>query len=405
MYNPFEKAMTQLDEVSKIKNIDDNLMARLRQPDRNIEVSIPVEMDDGSVRIFNGYRVEYDNTLGPYKGGIRYHASTDINEVKALAFWMALKCAVVNIPMGGGKGGITVDPKTLSKAELEKLSRGWVQKLSDILGPNKDVPAPDVGTTPEIMAWMADEYAKITGDTTGAVITGKPIENGGSLGRNTATAQGGFYVFDALKDYLGLSGQLRVVIHGCGNAGANAAKIWHKAGHKVVAVSDSKGGVYNPDGLDIDKLIAHKLKTGSVSNCLNGKDISNEELLELECDLLIPAAFEGVIVEKNANNIKAKVILELANGPVCPVADEILFNKDIVVIPDILANAGGVVVSYFEWQQNLKNEKWTEQEVFEKLQSIMASAAESVYKISQNSKTNLRTSAFIAAIERITESI
>jgi len=201
MYNPFEKAMTQLDKVSKIKDIDDNLLARLRQPDRNIEVSIPITMDDGSVRIFNGYRVEYNNTLGPYKGGIRYHASTDINEVKALAFWMALKCAVVNIPMGGGKGGIAVDPKGLSKNELEKLSRGWVQRLSDILGPHKDVPAPDVGTTPEIMAWMADEYGKITSDTTGAVITGKPVENGGSLGRSTATAQGGFYVFDALKPF------------------------------------------------------------------------------------------------------------------------------------------------------------------------------------------------------------
>ena len=405
MYNPFEKAMTQLDEVSKIKNIDDNLLARLRQPDRNIEVSIPVTMDDGSVRIFNGYRVEYNNTLGPYKGGIRYHASTDINEVKALAFWMALKCAVVNIPMGGGKGGIAVDPKELSKNELEKLSRGWVQKLSDILGPHKDVPAPDVGTTPEIMAWMADEYGKITSDTTGAVITGKPVENGGSLGRSTATAQGGFYVFEALKNFLGLNGELKIAIQGCGNAGANAAAIWHKAGHKIIAVSDSRGATYNPDGLDIDKLIAHKAETGSVLDFAGSKNISNEELLELECDLLIPAAFEGVITEKNANNIKAKTILELANGPICPVSDEILFNKGITIIPDILANAGGVIVSYFEWDQNLKNEKWTEQEVFGKLQPIMASASVAVYKTAQESNSSLRMAAFILAIQRITEAI
>lgn len=405
MYNPFEKAMTQLDKVSKIKDIDDNLLARLRQPDRNIEVSIPITMDDGSVRIFNGYRVEYNNTLGPYKGGIRYHASTDINEVKALAFWMALKCAVVNIPMGGGKGGIAVDPKGLSKNELEKLSRGWVQRLSDILGPHKDVPAPDVGTTPEIMAWMADEYGKITSDTTGAVITGKPVENGGSLGRSTATAQGGFYVFDALKTFLGLNGELKVVIQGCGNAGANAAAIWHKAGHKIIAVSDSKGGVYKPDGLDVDKLIIHKTETGSVIDFDDSQNISNEELLEIECDLLIPAAFEGVITEKNANNIKAKTILELANGPICPASDEILFNKGVTIIPDILANAGGVVVSYFEWDQNLKNEKWTEQEVFGKLQPILASAAIATYKVAQESDVNLRMGAFMLAIQRITESI
>ena len=405
MYNPFEKAMMQLDKASQIKKIDDNLMARLRQPDRNIEVSVPVEMDDGSVKIFHGYRVEYNNALGPYKGGVRYHPSTDINEVKALAFWMALKCVVVDIPKGGGKGGIAVDPKELSENELEKLSRGWVQKLSDILGPYKDVPAPDVGTTPEIMAWMADEFGKITSDTTGAVITGKPVEKGGSLGRSTATAQGGFYVFEALKGFLGIDRSLTTVIQGCGNAGANAASIWYKAGHKVIAVSDSKGAAYNPDGLDVDKLIVHKSETGSVLDFAGSENISNEELLELECDLLIPAAFEGVITEKNANNIKAKTILEIANGPICPASDEILFNKGITIIPDILANAGGVVVSYFEWDQNLKGEKWTEQEVFGKLQPIMASSAVAVYKTAQELNINLRMAAFILAIQRITQAI
>ena len=349
MQDPFSNAMTQLDKVAKIKNFDDEIISRLRQPDRDIKVSIPVQMDDGALRIFDGYRVEYSNALGPYKGGIRYHSSTDISEVKALAFWMALKCAVVAIPMGGGKGGITVDPKLLSKGELERLSRGWVDKLSDILGPHKDVPAPDVNTTPEIMAWMADEFEKITGDKTAAVFTGKPVDKGGSLGRDTATAQGGFYVFQALKDKLGLGDKCNVVIQGFGNAGANAASIWQAAGHKIIAVSDSKSGVTNTNGLDVEKLILHKQKTGSVlgfnqdnSGC---KEISNEELLEMDCDLLIPAAFENIITEANVDKIKAKVILELANGPITSAADATLFKKNIVVIPDVLANSGGVAVS------------------------------------------------------------
>ena len=401
MKNPFENAMKQLDKVAKVKDFSDEFISRLRHPDRDIKVSIPVKMDDGSLKIFEGYRVEYNNILGPYKGGIRYHQDTEINEVKALAFWMALKCAVVDIPMGGGKGGITVNPKELSKGELERLSRGWVQKMSDILGPNKDVPAPDVNTTGEIMAWMADEFGKITGDKTGAVITGKPIDKGGSLGRDIATAQGGFYAFEALKKELSLDKKCSVAIQGFGNAGANAAIIWQNAGHKIIAVSDSQGGIYNPEGLDVIKLVKHKNDSGAVADFVGSKNITNEELLELKCDLLIPAAFENVITESNVNNIKASVILELANGPITSGADEILFNKNIPVVPDILANAGGVVVSYFEWDQNLKNEHWTELEVFNKLRPIISEAAEKISQKAKESKTDLRMGAFILAIERL----
>lgn len=399
--NPFQNAMTQLDNVIKIKPFKDDVIYRLRQPDREIRVSIPVKMDSGDLKIFEGYRVEYNNVLGPYKGGIRYHHDTDINEVKALAFWMALKCAVIGIPMGGGKGGITVNPKELSKGELERLSRGWVQKLADNIGPKKDVPAPDVNTTPEIMAWMADEFKNITGDTTGAVITGKPIEFGGSEGRGTATAQGGFYAFEALKEKLGLNKKCNIVIEGFGNAGANAAAIWSAAGHNIIAVSDSKGGIYNPDGLDVAKVAEHKAKTRTVQGFPGSQNITDAELLELECDLLIPAALENVITDQNAPNVKAKAILELANGPITPLADEILFDRNIPVVPDILANSGGVAVSCFEWEQNLSGEHWTEEVVFERLQTMMAKSAGDIASKADESSTSLRMGAFISAIDKI----
>jgi len=403
--DPFTNAMAQLDKVAKLKDFGSEFISRLRQPDRDIKISIPVKMDDGILRIFEGYRVEYNNARGPYKGGIRYHKDTEINEVKALAFWMALKCAVVDIPMGGGKGGITVDPKKLSSGELERLSRGWVQKLSDILGPHKDVPAPDVNTDGQIMAWMADEYGKITGDKSGAVITGKPVGQGGSLGRDTATAQGGFYVFEALKKQLGLNDKCKVVVQGFGNAGANAALIWQAAGHTILAVSDSRGGIYNPAGLDVKKLAEHKESTGAVADFPGAKNITNDELLALECDLLIPAAFENEITDKNVGDIKAKVILELANGPVTPGADEALFKRNIPVVPDILANAGGVAVSYFEWEQNLSGESWTTRQVFEKLQPMMATSAKQISENAAQCKTSLRMGAFILALDRIKERI
>jgi len=403
MANPYENAMSQLDKVTKIKNFGDEFIARLREADRDIRISIPVKMDNGSMQIFEGYRVEHNNILGPYKGGIRYHQDTEINEVKALAFWMMMKCAVANIPMGGGKGGITVEPGKLSKGELERLSRGWVRRLADILGPRKDVPAPDVNTTPEIMAWMSDEFEKISGDKTRATFTGKPIEKGGSEGRGPATGLGGFYVFDALRAELGLPQRCKVVIQGFGNVGGNAARIFAENGHTIIAVSESKGAIYDENGLDIVKLESYKKATGSLKDFPGAKNITNEELLELACDLLIPAAFENVITESNADKIKGKAILELANGPLTPEADEILYKKGIPVIPDVLANSGGVSVSYFEWDQNLKNEHWSEKEVFEKLKALMEDAAKKVNEKAKESKTSLRMGAFILALERIKE--
>lgn len=403
MPNPFENALFQLNRATTLKHFNPAILARLHVPDRDIRISIPVKMDGGNEQIFEGYRVEFNNLRGPYKGGIRFHPLTDINEVRALAFWMVIKCAVAGIPMGGGKGGVTVDPKKLSKSELERLSRGWMRALSDVLGPHKDVPAPDVNTTPEIMAWMADEYAKITGDKSGAVITGKPVGQGGSEGRGPATAIGGFYVFETLRENLKLPQKCKVAIQGFGNVGANAAEVFAEHGHIVVAVSDSKGAIWNDTGLDIKKVEEHKKITGSLQNFPDAKNISNEELLELAVDLLVPAAFENVITRDNAAKVKARAILELANGPITPEADEILFKKSIPVVPDILANAGGVVVSYFEWDQNLKNEHWSEKEVLDKLHPIMEDASNKILKNSRDFNTDLRMGAFLLALERLDE--
>lgn len=403
MQNPFQNAMSQLDKAASLGNFKEEFINSLRNPNREVRISIPVQMDDGSKKFFEGYRVEYNNALGPYKGGIRYHYDTDINEVKALAFWMALKCAVAGIPMGGGKGGITVDPKGLSKKELENLSRGWVRGLVDILGPNKDVPAPDVNTTPEIMSWMSDEYEKLTGDKTKATFTGKPIENGGSEGRGVATGLGGFYVFEQLREKLNLPEECTVVIQGFGNVGSNAARIFVENGHKVIAVSDAKGAILNENGLDIAKLEIYKKERGSLSGFPESKDITNAELLELPCDLLVPAAFENQITDTNARNIKSKVILELANGPTTPEADEILFKNGVSIIPDILANSGGVTVSCFEWEQNLKGEHWSEEQVNQKLCEMMNIAAEQIFEKAKSVNTDLRRGAFILALERIQE--
>ena len=405
MRNPYQNAMAQLDKAAGVKNISEKLIKKLQAPNRDIKISIPVEMDDGSTRIFEGYRVEYDNTLGPYKGGIRFHPDTEINEVKALAFWMTIKCAVAGIPMGGGKGGVSVDPKKLSKKELERLSRGWVRGLADVLGPYKDVPAPDVNTTPEIMHWMSDEFEKITGDKTLATFTGKPLHQGGSEGRGAATGMGGFYVFDALRKDLGLPEKCKVAIQGFGNVGSNAAKIFTENGHTVVALSDSKSGIYNTNGLSLKDVEEYKKKNGSLKDFPGSENITNEELLTLKCDLLVPAAFENVITENNADKIQAKTILELANGPVTPEADEILFKRNISVIPDVLANSGGVTVSYFEWEQNLKNEKWTEKAVFQKLLPMMEDAARTIYDTAAENKTYLRLGAFICALEKIENKI
>lgn len=403
MNNPFQNALSQLERATKVKQFPKEFISRLHQPNREIRIAIPVTMDDGSLSIFEGYRVQYNNARGPYKGGIRYHRDTDINEVKALAFWMALKCAVANIPMGGGKGGITVDPKKLSKGELERLSRGWIKGMAPVIGPQVDVPAPDVNTTPEIMSWMVDEYSKITGDKTNAVITGKPIEIGGSEGRGPATGLGGFYVFDTIRQKMAMPESCSIVIQGFGNVGGNAAEILQSHGHKIIAISDSKGAIYKEDGIDIKLLNEYKKENGQIAGFPGSTMITNEDLLILPCDVLIPAALENQITENNADDIKAKFVLELANGPTTPEADDILYAKNIPVIPDILANAGGVTVSTFEWEQNLSGEHWEEEKVFKKLKKIMDDETEIIWNRSTELKTDIRRTAFIVALERIEE--
>ena len=403
MQNPFKNAMAQLDKAVAIASFDNSFIEKLRKPDRELVVSIPLTLDDGSEKTFEGYRVEYDNTLGPYKGGIRFHPDADIDEVKALAFWMALKCAVAGIPMGGGKGGIKVNPRELSPTEIENLSRGWVRELVDYLGPHKDVPAPDVNTNSQIMSYMVDEYEKLTGDKTRATFTGKPLDLGGSEGRESATGFGGFYVFQALQEELGLPEKCSVAIQGFGNVGSFAGKAFAKAGHIVVAVSGSKGGIYNPEGLDIDAVIKYKKEKGTLSGFHGSEDISNEELLALECDVLAPAALENAIHKGNIDNIKAKVILELANGPTSPEAEEVLKDRGVFVIPDILANSGGVSVSTFEWEQNLAGEHWSSEEVDKKLRNLLRNSSKAVWQKAQQYNTTLRIGAFILALERIQE--
>ncbi len=399
--NQFDHALEQLSRATAVQSFDSALIRRVSSPEREVRVTIPVVMDDGATRLFEGYRVQHSSIRGPYKGGIRFHADADIHEVRALAFWMTLKCAVANIPMGGGKGGITVDPKELSAGELERLSRGFVRMLYPVLGPKVDVPAPDVNTTPEIMSWMVDEYAKLTGDTTGAAFTGKPLGKGGSEGRGLATGLGGFYVFEALKEKLNLSQSARVVVQGMGNVGGNAARLFQQHGHTVIAISDSKSGIVDEQGLDIATVEAYKQEHKTLVGFPGARSISNAEMLELPCDVLIPAALEHQITHVNAARIKAKVILELANGPTTPDADDVLFAKGVVVIPDILANAGGVVVSSFEWEQNLLGEHWTEQVVFEKLHTLLSKEALTVWDHSQTLHTDLRRAAFVVALERL----
>jgi glutamate dehydrogenase len=405
MQNPFENARTQLRRAALVTPISETLINRLMHPDREIRVSIPVKMDDGTERIFEGYRVQHNNARGPYKGGIRFHQDADIYEVKALALWMSLKCAVAGIPMGGGKGGITVDPKTLSASELERLSRGWVIKMADVLGPYKDVPAPDVNTNGQIMGWMTDEYYRITGDKTRATFTGKLLEDGGSKGRPQATGLGGFYVFSALRDTFALPSCAHVVIQGFGNVGGYAADFWSQAGDSIVGVSDSRGGVYDPNGLDLASVRAHKEATGSVVGYNGLPTLSQQELLEMECDVLIPAALENQITQENASRIKARVVVELANGPTTPEADDILFERGIVVLPDILANAGGVTVSTFEWQQNLEDVSWSESEVLERLKGLLQREAVEIHTLAKELVTDIRRAAYVTAIRRIGQAL
>jgi glutamate dehydrogenase (NADP+) len=443
--NPYTNAMEQLDVAGKLilsqqksKKRQEETFRKLTQlhyPDKIIHVSIPLTFDNGKTEIFNGFRVQFNNARGPYKGGIRYHSQVSMDEVKALSFWMAIKCAVCNIPMGGGKGGIIVDPKKLSEGELERLSRGYIKKIYRDIGPTIDVPAPDVNTNGKIMAWMVDEYSKLVGEYTPAVITGKPLDKRGSQGREEATGLGGLYVL--LATLLKLKGQVghspTVAVQGFGNVGYNIAKFLEQNGFKVMAVSDSKGGIIkfkdqtiksqllkreltitDLEPLDIEKVMECKQKQGMLAGCYcaggvcdlrSGKVITNNELLELPVDILVPAALENQITKTNAKNIKAKVILEMANGPTTPEADEILFNKGITVIPDVLSNSGGVTVSYFEWEQNLRGENWTKNDVNLKLKKKMEEAVDVVWKTSKAYKTHLRAAAFITAIDRITSAM
>ncbi len=405
--NPFKIAQEQLDRAAKIMGLDPQIHQFLREPMRVLEVTIPVKMDDGTTKVFKGFRVQYNDARGPTKGGIRYHPQETLDTVKALAAWMTWKTAVVDLPYGGAKGGIICDPKNMSKGELERLSRGYIRAIGRFIGPERDIPAPDVYTTPEIMAWMMDEYSKIVGYNAPGVITGKPIEVGGSLGRGDATAKGGMYVLReaAKKIKLDLS-KATVAIQGFGNAGQYAHKlVTEMFGSKVVAVSDSKGGIYNPAGLKFEEVLKHKEKTGSVINFPGAKNITNEELLELNVDVLIPAALENQITEKNADKIKAKIVLELANGPTTPEADIILYKKGILDLPDFLANAGGVTVSYFEWVQNINGYYWTAEEVYEKLDKKMTKAFWDVMEMQEKYKVCPRTAAYIVSIKRVADAV
>ncbi len=414
----FENTLKQMKKASRLMNLDKDIEDILSRPQKIIEVDVPVQMDDGSSKVFKGFRVQHNNALGPYKGGIRFHPQVDMAEVQALAAWMTIKTAVVGIPLGGGKGGVVVNPKELSEAELERLTRKYTQLIAPVIGPKTDIPAPDVGTNPQIMEWIADEYSKIVGKNSPGVVTGKPLDKGGSRGRGSATAQGGVFV---LNEYVKENGmdvrETKVVIQGFGNAGGVAAKLLVENGYVVLGASDSQGGIICTHGIDPNELLTCKIEKKSVKNCgrhveeIHDKDgmtcrmVNNEELLEAECDVLVLAALENQITAENADKIKAKVVLELANGPISPEADEILHKKGIVVLPDILANAGGVTVSYFEMLQNADDKYWSKEEVISKLKDIMVHAWKEVNSTAKKYTCPLRVAAYITAIKLIESKI
>jgi len=402
MKSAFENYLAELEKTAKLIKLDSEVLEVLKKPQRIIIVNLPVKMDSGKTKIFTGYRVQFNNARGPYKGGIRFHPNVNLDEVQALAAWMALKCAVADIPMGGGKGGITLNPKELSREELKRISKAYIKALHENIGPDVDVPAPDVYTDSEIMDWMREEYEKHHGPSP-AVITGKPLEKQGSQGREEATGRGGLFVLEEAVKALGLK-DARIAVQGFGNVGYIFAKLAYEAGFKIIAVSDSKGGIYAEEGIIPDDAMKWKTEKGSVVG-FKGKKISNEELLELDVDVLVPAALENVITEENAGKIKAKLILEMANGPVSNKADETLHKRGILVIPDILANAGGVTVSYFEWLQNKENKHWSEEEVNKKLKEKMVRAFKDVYAQYKKHKCELRTAAYIVALQRLGEAI
>ncbi|HYC83238.1 MAG TPA: Glu/Leu/Phe/Val dehydrogenase [Candidatus Paceibacterota bacterium] len=402
MIDPFETTKFQLAKAAKTLGLEASILERLETPARVIEVNFPVAMDDGSTRVFAGYRSQHNNARGPYKGGLRFSPDVTESEVKALSSWMTWKCAVVDVPFGGGKGGVIVDPRTLSKSELERLSRAFVRALSDVIGPHKDIPAPDMNTNAEIIDWMADEYVKVTGDEKGlAAFTGKSVARGGSEGRTEATGLGGVYILEELvRQEKMIRAEISIAVQGIGNVGYYFAQFASSLGFKVVAISDSKSGVYDPAGLDIRRVIKHKETIGNLKG-FPGQEVSNEDLLKLPVDILVPAATENVITEEIASQIKARYVIELANGPTVPRADEILLDKGVMIIPDILANAGGVTVSYFEWYQNTHQEKWAKEEVFAKLQEVMARSFAEGCAVQKERGVDLRTALYALAIKRV----
>lgn len=401
MGSTYEQAIGRLEEAAGHSHASAETIERLKHPKQTLEVSVAVRMDDGSERIFTGYRCRHDDTRGPAKGGIRFHRGVDRDEVRALAFWMTFKCAVVDLPYGGAKGGVAVDTRGLSGAELERLSRAYIRAVAATIGPQSDVPGPDMYTNARVMAWMADEYAAIVGARTPAAITGKPVALGGSLGREDATGRGGFYQLEelsALRDWD--RAKTTIAIHGFGNAAQPLAMLAHEAGYRVVAVGDSGGAIHDPAGLDIPRVVDAKRREGSVA-AAGGTRITGEELLELEVDVLVPSALGGVITGENAGRVRAGVVLELANGPTTPEGDERLAARDVIAVPDILANAGGVTVSYFEWVQNLQGQRWALHTVHERLHERMRREFRAVDALRRDKGVSMRLAAYMHALDRL----
>ena len=400
--NPFESMMERFDRAAQLLNLDPDLYAVMRVPNRELKVYIPVRMDSGRMQVFEGFRVQHNFARGPAKGGIRYAPDVTIEEVRALAAWMTWKCAVVNVPFGGGKGGVICDPQQMSIGELERLTRRYAAELIDFIGPEKDVPAPDMNTNEQTMAWIMDTYSMHARHTVTAVVTGKPIDIGGSAGRREATGRGLLFVInEATKRFKMTPPNTRVVVQGSGNVGGIGAQLLHEAGYKVIAISDINGGIYNANGIDIPKAMAHLRATRSFEEYEGVERVSNEDLLEIECDVLVPAATENQIRSDNANRIKCKVLAEGANGPTTAAADKILHDKGIFVIPDILANAGGVTVSYFEWVQDRMGYFWKENVVNERLQDVMVASFNDVVKYADQHGVDTRTAAYMLAIDRV----
>jgi len=405
--NPFEIALKQLEEASKILNLDKGMLEILSNPKRILTVSIPTRMDDGTIKVFTGFRSQHNDARGPHKGGIRYHPDVTLDEVKALSMWMTWKCAIANIPYGGGKGGIICNPKQMSENELERMTRRFAYLIADIIGPYKDIPAPDVYTGGKEMAWIMDTYSALKGNfVQPEVITGKPLAIGGSLGRTEATGRGLAYtVREAAKKRNIDMKQATFVVQGFGNAGQFASKLVEEQGAKMIAASDSQGAIINTNGMSVEELMKFKTETGSIVGFGDAKSITNDELLETECTLLIPAALENQITQNNVDKIKTQIIAEAANGPTTPEADDILYKKNILVIPDVLANGGGVTVSYFEWLQNLRREYWTEEEVNNRLDMNITKSFFDVYDTHEKYKVDMRKAATLLAVQRVVEAI